>query len=98
VTDFFGSVRRVDVTAPAVNLTAAAVNLTNAAVNLTNAAVNLTAAAVNLTGAAPPVIRLLPDAKQLPASDGNRQTVMSGESGTFRYMDAFPIDTLLKTA
>jgi hypothetical protein len=62
VTDFFGSVRRVDVTA----------------------------AAVNLTAASPPVIRLSPDAEQQPA--------VSGESGTFRYMDAFPIDTLLKTA
>ncbi len=65
-------------------------------VDVTAAAVNLTAAAVNLAGAAPPVIRLSPDAEQL-AADGSHQTV-SGESGIFRYMDAFPIDTLLKTA
>jgi hypothetical protein len=75
------------------------VDVTAAAVNLTGAAVNLTNAAVNLNAAAPPVIRLSPDAKQQPAAaDGNRQTVVSGESSTFRYMDAFPIDTLLKTA
>jgi hypothetical protein len=67
-------------------------------VDVTAAAVNLTAAAVNFTAAAPPVIRLSPDAEQQPAAVGNHQTVVSGESGTFRYMDAFPIDTLLKTA
>jgi hypothetical protein len=62
--------------------------------------VDVTAAAVNLTGAAPPVIRLSPDAEQQQpaAADRSYQTVVSGESGTFRYMDAFPIDTLLKTA
>jgi hypothetical protein len=74
------------------------VDVTAAAVNLTAATVNLTAAAVNLTGAAPPVIRLSPDAERPAAADGSHQTVMSGESRTFRYMDAFPIDTLLKTA